>query len=46
MNGCDATVPLVWGLKRLLRGFHLFPGVTLSNETLEIGYVEPFVSDF
>lgn len=46
MNGCDATVPLIWGLKRLLRGNHLFSGVALSNETLEIGYVELFVSNF
>ena len=46
MNGCDTMALLLGCLKRLLRGNHLFPGVTLSNETLEIGYVDPFVSDF
>jgi hypothetical protein len=46
MTGCDATVPLVWGLKRMWRGNHLFSCVALSNETLEIGNVEVFVSNF
>jgi hypothetical protein len=39
-------VPLVWDRERLSRGNHFFSGVALSNETLEIGYVEPINLDF